>query len=192
MKKIFLALLIVACAFALTACGNNDEILENNEIDTVDSGEEIEIVKDFEVVENPSTEKITEIYLEGMPESVDWVTLKSSLGYTIQYDAESLAVSREGATDYYRAIDNEKVYFTIEILPAEQEITAKKAEYGIGEYETYEEYFKEGYNWDSLVYDKKYVKTENKIYVLTAYYFFEATEGWGSRISQMFDTFKAQ
>lgn len=209
MKKIFLALLVVVCVFALVACGNNDEVAENSDIETVESGEKIEIIKDFETFEIPEDEKITEIYPEGIPTKVNHVGLKSSLGYTMQYDPDNFAISREGNVDYYRPfyeeegeiIVNENVYFTIEVLADSEKIEGTIIEEGISEYETYLVHLVGGepaneaekfYSWDIPRTNIYYVKTEGKIFKISNYYFMESIEGYGTHVSKLWDTFKAQ
>ncbi|MBQ6860874.1 MAG: hypothetical protein IJO08_04435 [Clostridia bacterium] len=200
MKKIFLALLLVVCVFALVACGNNDEALENNDVETVDSGEELEIVKDFEAVEIPDDEKVTYIILEGLKEPVNYVGVKSALGYVLQYDPDIFAISKDGSKDLYASIDNEDVYFTIEILAEGEGVKGEREEAIIDGYEVYREMFLNGEKVDTIIADKFddvitnnfYVKTPEKTFKLTTNYTMDCLEGFGYRILNMLGTFKAQ
>ena len=73
-----------------------------------------EIFLTYKYVEISGDEKITEITIEGMQEDVDYIGIKSSLGYILQYDKSALTLIREENKDVYRTnIDDirDKVYF---------------------------------------------------------------------------------
>ena len=200
MKKILLVALAVVCIFALSACGKIEEVIENNELENVESGESIEIKKDFEAVEIPADKKVTYIILEGLEEPVNYVGVKSALGYVIQYDADSFAISKEGSKDLYSAVDNEDVYFTIEMLAEGEEIKGEKEENIIDKYEVYREIFLNGEKVDTVITDKFddvitnnfYVKTPEKTFKMTTNYTTECLEGFGYRILSMLETFEVQ
>ena len=200
MKKILLVVLVLATMFTLVACGNNDEIEENNNALTVDSGEELEIVKDFEAVEIPDDEKVTYIILEGLEEPVNYVGVKSALGYVLQYDPDIFAISKDGSKDLYASMDNEDVYFTIEILAEGEEVKGEREEAIIDGYEVYREMFLNGEKVDTIIADKFddvitnnfYVKTPEKTFKLTTNYTMDCLEGFGYRILNMLGTFKVQ
>ncbi len=209
MKKILLVVLVVVCIFALAACGNNEEVVENNGLENVESGETIEIEKDFETYELSEEEKTVKIYPEGIETDINYIGLKSSLGYTIKCIPDEFVVIREENVDYYRPfyeedgeiIVNENVYFTIEVLTDSEEIKGALTEEKIGEYETYLVHLVGGeeadeskafYSWDIPRTNIYYVKTENKTFKICNYYFMESIEGYGTQVSKLWDTFKAQ
>ncbi len=166
-------------------------------------------VKEFENFSVPNEEKINNIIVEGMTEEVNYKGIKSSLGYTIQYDDESLNLTRENKKDFYRAtIDDikDKVYFTVEHLEKSyDELKNENKDNNIEEVEIngqkafkvtfiddvlFDENNNTTWKWDSDVKKFWYIDANNGTYLIEEHYFFEATEGWGVRINQMLNTFK--
>ena len=195
MKKLLLMLLAVLCVVSLTACGNDTVITEDNDIESFEQE-----VKEFEVIELPSGEKITQIYtIEGMPVEVEYTAIKSALGYTLQYDADSYGISREGNTDYYRSLDDmERLYFSIEILSVD--FDSLSGEILDNKYGYENKYFglidgkpstaDSPFSWDSEVVDTDYIKAEGRVYKIERHYYMEATEGAGISMANMVGTFK--
>ncbi|MBR3888399.1 MAG: hypothetical protein IKJ32_04800 [Clostridia bacterium] len=195
MKKILLLVLAVLSLVTLTACGNETVLTEDENIERFEGVE----VKEFEAIELPSGEKITEIYMEGMAVPVNYTALKSALGYTIQYDADLYGISREGNTDYYRSLDDmERIYFSIELLSVDFDSLSGETldnKYG---YEN--KYFglidgkpstaDSPFSWDSEVVDTDYIKAEGRVYKIERHYYMEATEGAGISMANMVGTFK--
>lgn len=164
-------------------------------------------VENFEYIEIPEDEKITYIMKEGMQEEVNYVGVKSSFGYTIQYDNEELSLVRENSKDFYRAnLEDmkEKVYFTIEYLETSyEELKNKNKDKGIQEFEingqkAFEVNFVDGvlwdenqnFSWDSDVENLIYVDGIEGTYLISMHYFMEASEGWGVSMRHMINTFK--
>lgn len=152
-------------------------------------------------------EKVNDITIEGIQEDVNYIGIKSSIGYTIQYDENALKLSRENEKDVYRVdIDSikDKVYFTVEYLEKtynelknengnteEFEINGQKAFKVIFINNVlYDESQNATWKWDSDVKTLWYIDANEGTYFIEEHYFFEATEGWGARIGQMIDTFK--
>lgn len=195
MKKLLLMLLAVLCVVSLTACGNDTVITEDNDIESFEQE-----VKEFEVIELPSGEKITQIYtIEGMPVEVEYTAIKSALGYTLQYDADSYGISREGNTDYYRSLDDmERLYFSIELLSVD--FDSLSGEILDNKYGYENKYFglidgkpstaDSPFSWDSEVVDTDYIKAEGRVYKIERHYYMEATEGAGISMANMVGTFK--
>ncbi len=196
MKKILLVTLMIISMISLVGCTKtNDEERLRQEV-----SEDIKI-KDFEAIELPSGEKITEIYMEGMPVEVNYTAVKSALGYVLQYDADSYGISREGNTDYYRFLnDTEKIYFSIELLSTDFEsISGEVLENTANGYENKYVGLIDGkevnadtpFSWDSEVVDIDYIKAEGRVYKIERHYYMEATEGAGVNMANMVGTFKA-
>ncbi len=196
MKKLLLMLLAILCLVSLTACGNDTAITEDNDIENFEQE-----VKEFEVIELPFDEKITEIYMEGVSVDVNYTAVKSALGYTLQYDADSYGISRDGNTDYYRFLeDMDRIYFSIELLSTDfEEISGEVLENNPNGYEVKYVGLIDGkeatadspFSWDSEVVDTDYIKAEGRVYKIERHYYMEATEGAGVRIAHMVGTFKA-
>lgn len=196
MKKILLLVLAVLSLVTLTACGNETVLTEDENIERFEGVE----VKEFEAIELPSGEKITEIYMEGMAVPVNYTALKSALGYTIQYDADLYGISREGNTDYYRSLDDmERIYFSIELLSVD--FDSLSGEILDNKYGYENKYFglidgkpstaDSPFSWDSEVVDTDYIKAEGRVYKIERHYYMEATEGAGISMANMVGTFKA-
>ncbi len=196
MKKILLLVLAVLCVATLTACGNETVFTEDENIEKFEGIE----IKEFEAIELPSGEKITEIYMEGMAVPVNYTALKSALGYTIQYDADLYGISREGNTDYYRFLeDMERIYFSIELLSVD--FDSLSGEILDNKYGYENKYFglidgkpstvDSPFSWDSEVVDTDYIKAEGRVYKIERHYYMEATEGAGISMANMVGTFKA-
>ena len=195
MKKLLLMLLAVLCVVSLTACGKDTVITEDNDSESFEQE-----VKEFEVIELPSGEKITQIYtIEGMPVEVEYTAIKSALGYTLQYDADSYGISREGNTDYYRSLDDmERIYFSIELLSVD--FDSLSGEILDNKYGYENKYFglidgkpstaDSPFSWDSEVVDTDYIKAEGRVYKIERHYYMEATEGAGISMANMVGTFK--
>lgn len=161
----------------------------------------------YEYFKVPEEEKVNDITIEGMKEDVNYVGIKSSIGYTIQYDEEALKLSRENEKDVYRVnIEDikDKVYFTVEYLetPYEElknenknnniekvEINGQKA-FIVTFIDDILSSENQNFTWDSDVKTLWYIDANNGTYFIEEHYFFEATEGWGVRIAQMLNTFK--
>lgn len=195
MKKLLLMLLAVLSLVTLTACGNETVLTEDENIERFEGVE----VKEFEAIELPSGEKITEIYMEGMAVPVNYTALKSALGYTIQYDADLYGISREGNTDYYRSLDDtERIYFSIELLSVD--FDSLSGEILDNKYGYENKYFglidgkpstaDSPFSWDSEVVDTDYIKAEGRVYKIERHYYMEATEGAGISMANMVGTFK--
>lgn len=195
MKKILLLALAVLSLVTLTACGNETVLTEDENIERFEGVE----VKEFEAIELPSGEKITEIYMEGMAVPVNYTALKSALGYTIQYDADLYGISREGNTDYYRSLDDmERIYFSIELLSVD--FDSLSGEILDNKYGYENKYFglidgkpstaDSPFSWDSEVVDTDYIKAEGRVYKIERHYYMEATEGAGISMANMVGTFK--
>lgn len=197
MRKILLILLATLCLVSLTACGNETTLTEDNDIENFEQE-----AKEFEVIELPSGEKVTQIYtIEGMPVEVNYTAVKSALGYTLQYDADSYGISRDGNTDYYRFLeDMDRIYFSIELLTTDfEEISGEVLENNPNGYEVKYVGLIDGkpstadspFSWDSAVVDIDYIKAEGRVYKIERHYYMEATEGAGVSIAHMVGTFKA-
>lgn len=195
MKKLLLLVLAVISLVTLTACGNETVLTEDENIERFEGVE----VKEFEAIELPSGEKITEIYMEGMAVPVNYTALKSALGYTIQYDADLYGISREGNTDYYRSLDDmERIYFSIELLSVD--FDSLSGEILENKYGYENKYFglidgkpstaDSPFSWDSEVVDTDYIKAEGRVYKIERHYYMEATEGAGISMANMVGTFK--
>ena len=161
----------------------------------------------YKYVEISGDEKITEIAIEGMQEDVDYIGIKSSLGYILQYDKSALTLTREQNKDVYRAnIDDirDKVYFTVEYLEKpfdelkseildndveENEINGRRA-FSITFIDGISVSKNQDVKWDSDVKNLWYIDAGEGTYLIEEHYFFEAAEGWGVRINQMINTFK--
>jgi len=161
----------------------------------------------YEYFTVPEEEKVTNIMVEGLEEETDYTGLKSSIGYTIQYDTESLNLTREGEKDYYRAnIEGfeDKVYFIIEYSEKSyDEYKNENKQYDVEEFEIngQKAFFVEfiddilltentDYSWDSDVKTLWYIDAGTGTYCIEEHYFQEATEGWGERFNQMIRTIK--
>ena len=155
----------------------------------------------------PEDEKVNYIYIEGMKENVDYIGVKSSIGYEIQYDEEVLNLSRENKKDFYRASIDEikdKVYFSIEFLETSYEdfkLENKNndiEEFYINGQRAFNVNFIDGdffdetkdTTWDSDVKTLWYIDAKEGTYLIEEHYFMEAAEGWGARLGQMINTFK--
>lgn len=195
MKKILLLVFAVLSLVTLTACGSETVLTEDENIERFEGVE----VKEFEAIELPSGEKITEIYMEGMAVPVNYTALKSALGYTIQYDADLYGISREGNTDYYRSLDDmERIYFSIELLSVD--FDSLSGEILENKYGYENKYFglidgkpstaDSPFSWDSEVVDTDYIKAEGRVYKIERHYYMEATEGAGISMANMVGTFK--
>lgn len=166
-------------------------------------------VKDFEYYSVLEEEKVRNIIVEGMQEEVNYEGTKSSLGYTIQYDEETLNLTRENEKDIYRANNDDikdKVYFAVEYLnKSYEDLKNENKDSNIEEIEvngqkafivTYIDnvLFDENNNftwkWDSDVKTLWYIDANDGTYFIEEHYFYEATEGWGIRLNQMINTLK--
>ena len=144
-----------------------------------------------------------------MQEEVNYEGTKSSLGYTIQYDEETLNLTRENEKDIYRANNDDikdKVYFAVEYLnKSYEDLKNENKDSNIEEIEvngqkafivTYIDnvLFDENNNftwkWDSDVKKLWYIDANDGTYFIEEHYFYEATEGWGIRLNQMINTLK--
>lgn len=161
----------------------------------------------YEYFNVPEEEKVNDIVIEGINEDVNYVGVKSSIGYTIQYDEEAFLLSREDEKDVYRTnIDSikDKVYFTAQYLEKSYD-ELKNENSDVEEFEIngqkafkvifidnvlYNETQNTTWNWDSDVKTLWYIDAKEGAYFIEEHYFFEATEGWGARINQMLNTFK--
>ncbi len=163
----------------------------------------------YENIDIPKEDKIDEIIIEGMTEEVNYKGIKSSLGYTIQYDDESLNFTRENEKDIYRANSDEikdKVHFTVEYLnKSYDELKIENKENNIEELVIngqkafkatfiddvlFDENNNTTWKWDSDVKTLWYIAANNGTYLIEEHYFFEAAEGWGVRLNQMLNTLK--
>ena len=163
----------------------------------------------YEYFNVPEEEKVNDIIIEGIEEDVDYVGIKSSIGYTIQYDEEALNLLRENEKDVYRVnIDSikDKVYFTVEYSEKSyDELKNENKNNSIEEFEIngqkvfkvtfiddvlFDETQNTTWKWDSDVKTFWYIDANDGTYFIEEHYFFEATEGWGVRLNQMINTFK--
>ncbi len=157
----------------------------------------------FEFFKPNEEEKIDSVILEGGEEKVDYIGLKSSIGYTIQYDDESLNLVRSGDKDIYMSnIDEikDKVYFEIyHVDTAYSDLKSGEIEeFEINGNDTFvttlidgKEYNENSnYNWDSDILETWHIDAGKGTYIIEVHYFMEATEGWGTRISNMIQSFK--
>lgn len=163
----------------------------------------------YEYFNVPEEEKVNDIIIEGIEEDVDYVGIKSSIGYTIQYDEEALNLLRENEKDVYRVnIDSikDKVYFTVEYSEKPyDELKNENKNNSIEEFEIngqkvfkvtfiddvlFDETQNTTWKWDSDVKIFWYIDANDGTYFIEEHYFFEATEGWGVRLNQMINTFK--
>ena len=157
----------------------------------------------------PEEEKVTDIDIEGMKENVDYIGVKSSIGYEIQYDEDALNLSRENEKDFYRASIDEikdKVYFSIEFLETSYEdFKLENKDNDIEEFyingqrafnvnfidgDFFDETKNTTWDWDSDVKTLWYIDAKEGTYLVEEHYFMEAAEGWGVRLNQMINTFK--
>lgn len=161
----------------------------------------------YEYFNISKAEKINHITIEGIEEDVNYVGIKSSIGYTIQYDENALNLLRENEKDVYRVdIDSikDKVFFTVQYIEKSYE-ELKAENTNIEEIEIngqrafkvtfiddvlYNETQNSTWKWNSDVKTLWYIDAKEGTYFIEEHYFFEATEGWGARINQMLNTFK--
>lgn len=161
----------------------------------------------YKYIDISGDEKITEITVEGMKEDVDYTSVKSSMGYMIQYDKDAFTLTRVQDKDVYRSNIEEisdEVYFTVEYL--EKTFDELKTENLANDVEENEINGRRGFSttfidgisvsknqnvkWDSDVKTFWYIDAGKGTYLIEEHYFFEAAEGWGVRMNQMINTFK--
>ena len=155
------------------------------------------------------------ILLEGMEEEVTYQMYKSDLGYQIAYDIDRFTVTKEKDNDTFMAENPNPelypyVYFSIgrneytgkEINLNDSDLHLQDDETGkdlvanakedtvkIGDYDAIHWKLIDGNEWNSLVKHYYYIKGDKYYYWIKTNYFLEASEGYGSRISAMLDTF---
>ncbi|MDD3413323.1 MAG: hypothetical protein PHY47_04920 [Lachnospiraceae bacterium] len=150
------------------------------------------------------------ISIEGMNEEINGL-LHEGNGYEIVYDSDNYKYSDKDGVDYfivdnsdpaiypdiYLCINNlkdksasdylEKLSETLSANGFQSEITKDAS---IGDYKGTIVTAQSGLEWNSIIRNYYIIENDTSIYTIEAQYFVEASEGFGSRIQAMLNTFK--
>ncbi len=165
-------------------------------------------IKNYEYIKVLEDKKVTEINIEGQNEEISYVGVKSNLGYTIQYDKEAFELFKQGEKDYYEnRLDaiKDKVYFTVEYVEKKYDTLKNENKDSKENMINGRKSFCLTYidnilisedgtmnlpniTFDSDVKKLYYIDVTVGVLLIEVQYPYEASEGWGTRISQMINT----
>ncbi|MDF2588469.1 MAG: hypothetical protein K0S41_2310 [Anaerocolumna sp.] len=186
---------------------NNDKEVNNETTNTNPFSEADEVLTS----DNDGTSELV-IEIEGMKETIQGKTHKSTKGYSITYDVERFKYTDLDGVDQFIAENPDPelypyVYLNISKMDGTtttDAITEIKNSISKG-YESVEELknitigndynatglkAKSGTEWNSSIREYYVIQSGNSSYIIEMQYFLEAAEGFGTRMHAMLDTFE--
>ncbi len=208
MKKLPVLISVLALLFAMNACSANQNIRENATAPIVSSSANT-TQEETPAVTEPTDESVNnEVYtkviqLEGIEETVSYMLINGSFGYTMPLDVDRFDFRAGENADLFISSADLSVYIAVsfaENTSVDEQLQVLLGDEGIvssdenaaklGDYDATNLYTEYGSDPSSKVVDHYLIEDSGGVYVISCVYFQEAAEGLGARMYYMAQDFE--
>ena len=208
MKKLPVLISVLALLFVMNACSANQNIRESATAPIVSSSADT-TQEETPAVMEPTDESVNnEVYtkviqLEGIEETVSYMLINGSFGYTMPLDVDRFDFRAGENADLFISSADLSVYIAVsfaENTSVDEQLQVLLGDEGIvssdenaaklGDYDATNLYTEYGSDTSSKVVDHYLIEDSGGVYVISCVYFQEAAEGLGARMYYMAQDFE--